>query len=558
MNTGFSTAVNLVARCLARALCAAIFAIVVPVASMQTACGYSPDDPVVRGMVDRGVAYLEKYQWGENYGQHPWTGAQILTAHAVYKATLNKDSRVVQVGLKQALALANAAPSLSKGQEGPIVYEAAVATVFLADYDPIVFRPQLNALCQFFVAVQKSHGGYGYLGRDTGDTSQTQYAVLALWTLHKNDVDVPLETREGVLRYLVRTQDPTGGWGYQAKLATSALVQQESVTKILGTAGLGATLISGDMLGIWGNTSILQAEDDDVPKAFVRIDLTKKLKDKSPTTIKKEDLNNTLNLGLRFQQGSVFQAGGANWNHYYFYSQERYESFLEIAQGKRDKSPAWYNATVELLRNNQDENGAWGLKMTDHSSPDICTSLAILTLIRSTQKTIAKLSEGVLAGGYGLPTDVGAIRRVGDQIVGNETTSVESLIGMLEKNQGDNVDVGLLPENLALSKDKEVRKAQVARLSRLISSTDYKARRIAAKLLGRSEDIDQVPELIYALTDPDAFVPGLAEESLRLLSRKLSVRHIAGVPTADQKAAAEKYWREWYLKMRPDYVFIDR
>ena len=128
----------------------------------------------------------------------------------------------------------------------------------------------------------------------------------------------------------------------------------------------------------------------------------------------------------------------------------------------------------------------------------------------------------------------------------------------MEKNKTDNVEVGLLPEDLKLSSDPAARKAEVARLARLLTSRNWKSRRIAAKLLGRSEDINQVPELIYALTDPDAEVPVIAEESLRLLTRKLTVRHLDSDASLEDKKKAAEYWRKWYTSVRPDYVFLDK
>jgi hypothetical protein len=296
-----------------------------------------------------------------------------------------------------------------------------------------------------------------------------------------------------------------------------------------------------------------------VPKAFVRVDVQKK--DKSSlgaTTMTMDQISPTISKGVTYQHSAPYVQAGVGWYHYYRYSEERYESFIELLNGKKEKSPAWYNSAVDELRRLQDPNGAFGILRQEHTGPDVCTSFTILFLIRSTQKTIAKLNEGILVGGYGLPSDLTKMRRVGDRLVGEETASVEGLLEMMEENKTDNVEVGLLPEDLALSRDPEVRKAQVARLARLLSSKDWKARRIAAKLLGRSEDVNQIPELIYALTDPDSQVPAIAEESLRLLSRKLSVRHLETDSTPEMKQEAVRYWRNWYSALRPDYVFVDK
>jgi hypothetical protein len=517
---------------------------------------YHPSHPDVLAMVERGVAYLEA-----NVDKKPggdFAESELFAGYAVYKATGDTESRLVKAAISRAVAIARSLQGAQERHSHKIVYEAALCCLLLADLDAAQYAPELRILRDFYVKVQKGHGGYGYLDYSTGDTSQTQYAMLGLWTLHKSGFEVPVDTTEAALRYLMATQDPSGGWGYQGNFGNGQLVRQDLLSKSLATAGLGAMLIGMDVLNLFEGSLLQQEEEDDVPKAFVRIDLKQKQQErKKAGGLQKDDFAGAVNMGVRYQNTNP-SASGARWYFYWLYSQERYESFLELMVGKREKSPAWYNAGVEDLKRLQDDKGAWGTITNDLCPPDVCTSFAILYLIRSTQKTIAKLNEGVLAGGYGLPSNVSAVRRVGDKIVGTETASVDSLLTMLEKNDSDSVEVGLLPENLALSRNKDVRKAQVSRLARLLESQDAKSRRVAAKLLGRSEDLNQVPDLIFALTDPDPYVPAIAEEGLRLLSRRLGERNVEVDAPQEQKDAAAKRWREWYLSMRPDYIFIDR
>lgn len=517
---------------------------------------YTPDDPVVKAMVDRGLAYLEKSPGKDMEGIYE--GGHILVGYTVYKVTGDKDHPLVQKGLK--LAIRRADETARAASIDKIVYDASIAAVFLSDIDAVLYRPQLIKIRDFLKYAQKRHGGFGYLNQETGDTSQVQYAMLAMWAMHKNEVDIPPDLVEQGVKYLQATQDPTGGWGYQGLIPKSGLVAQDSVTKSLATAGIGGLLIGADILGILGKRSLVE-EDPDIPKAFTRIDLALKERAKmknSGVTLKLEDLTPTITKATDYQQKTPYAATGKGWGYYYRYSEERYESFLEILTGKREKSPNWYNLGVTELKKLQDNQGAWGNMNADFCPPDVCTAFAMLYLIRSTQKTIAKLNEGLMAGGYGLPKNGATVRRVGDRIVSEETASVDGLLEMMEKNNVESVEVGLLPEDLALSKDTNIRKSQVSRLARLLSSRDANARRIAARLIGRSEDINQVPELIYALTDNDQLVPLIAEEGLRLLTRKLTVRHVDIDSNRQQKQDAALYWRKWYLSMRPDYVFVDR
>ncbi len=99
-------------------------------------------------------------------------------------------------------------PGFPDAPEGisKIVYDAAIAAIFLCDLDATLYRPQLIQIRDFLRAAQKNHGGYGYLGIPQGDTSQTQYAMLAMWAMAKNDISVPNDMVENCLRFCMATQ----------------------------------------------------------------------------------------------------------------------------------------------------------------------------------------------------------------------------------------------------------------------------------------------------------------------------------------------------------------
>lgn len=517
---------------------------------------FTPEHPKVQEMVAKGTQFLtspDSRRPGEEYS----AGQPMLVGYTLLKVTGDVEHPAVKAGISRAVSLAN---SLSQNRRlgEKIVYEASIAAVLLASADSAKYQPELAKILYFIESIQKAHGGFGYLDRPTGDTSQVQYVLLALWTINEVGIDVPVELVENSIRYLRATMDPSGGWGYQGTVSNGRLVAQKGVTKSLATAGVCATLIAGDILGFYGKRKQRNDEDEGIPEAFVRIDLREKLRaERREVTMSRSDTDGAIQLATRYQNAKPFS--GANWYYYWRYSQERYESFLEIVNGKQEKSPAWYNQGVLELAGMQDEDGSWGTKgIRDITPSKVSTSFAILFLIRSTQKAIGKLDEGLAFGGYELPTDVSTIKMVGDRIVGDEDASVENLLKMLEDDATGRIQVGLLPDNLQLTDDPAQRREQISRLSRLLDSKDSKARQIAAKLLGRTDDLNVVPDLIYALTDPNDRVPMLAEESLRLLSRKLDAGELEQGPTEAERLAAAKFWKEWYLGLRPDYIFVDR
>ena len=52
---------------------------------------------------------------------------------------------------------------------------------------------------------------------DPGDTSMTQYGVLSSWEAKQAGFEIPMYTMEGVADWLMRTQDPSGGFAYQGQ-----------------------------------------------------------------------------------------------------------------------------------------------------------------------------------------------------------------------------------------------------------------------------------------------------------------------------------------------------
>jgi HEAT repeat protein len=144
----------------------------------------------------------------------------------------------------------------------------------------------------------------------------------------------------------------------------------------------------------------------------------------------------------------------------------------------------------------------------------------------------------------------------------SQVTSIEDAIKLLESNQDGSTEDKLLADRMVLDIDPTKRKEQLNRFARLLRSPDARARRVAAKLLGRGDDLDFVPDLIFALSEgeQDGQVLRIAENSLRILSRQLTTYILPreGPVTAADRVKAERYWQNWFLSIRPDYVFINQ
>jgi hypothetical protein len=180
-------------------------------------------------------------------------------------------------------------------------------------------------------------------------------------------------------------------------------------------------------------------------------------------------------------------------------------------------------------------------------------------LIRSTQKTIFTMNAGSLQGGYGLPKDTTDIRVEGTQIKGRPIAAqVTDLLDILEKDGAGDTEGKSIPDDLELAAQPAARAAQLDRLERLVrGSQSWQARRVAARLLGKSDDLRVVPSLIYALSDPDQSVRRYARDGLRFISRKFDGFGMPDDPSLADVQNAQRKWRDWYRTMNPKYVFLD-
>ena len=540
-------------------------ALVAGLASSTTCWGYTPEGPVVQKMVDRGVAFLETTRPGNE-------GEWILAGYAHLKCKHDLDAPMVKRGIEEAVKFADKVASSGSKKEEKRVYIIGVSVLLLAEADPNVYREQLEKLQKHLFDIQQAGGGFGYPGSRDGDISQIQYALLAIWTLDRNGIPFDYAKVVKAINFLLRVQDVTGGWPYTAKdpgPGGKRLVQVR-VDYSMGLAGGSSILIAGDALRLWGQSDADDPGIPGMPKAvkLYRGDANEALRKNakvSPESIKKS----IAFLG-QFTAKNSYKRSGRDFFYYIVYTRERYESFIEIAYDlPKDKSPAWYNDGVDLLKKYANKQGGWSdLSYTD---PTVNTSFALLFLIRSTQKTIFSVGAGAMGGGQGFQKDTTKLKLDGTQFKGEPTSaSVTDLLASLENDTGSDVEGKSIPDNLELAKDPKTRRAQIDRFERLVrGSRSYQARRVAAKLLGKSDEMRVVPALIFALGDLDTPTRRFARDGLRFISRKFDGMGKMPDRPADIKDAGaigqwnqemseiQDKWRRWYRSVDPTYVFLD-
>ncbi|MFO0944500.1 MAG: hypothetical protein U1D30_00930 [Planctomycetota bacterium] len=100
-------------------------------------------------------------------------------------------------------------PTRSSGD----IYEAAVVLMTFTAANSDMYLLEIESIAKFLMKRQSPNGRMG-LHDEGGDTSQTQYAILALWEAAAAGVEVPIEVWDKALHWLITRQDVAGGFTY--------------------------------------------------------------------------------------------------------------------------------------------------------------------------------------------------------------------------------------------------------------------------------------------------------------------------------------------------------
>jgi hypothetical protein len=523
---------------------------------LRSARAYKPESPEVQALVKRATAYLQEATHGE-------PGGQALIAMALLKSGANASHPQVQKAIASCRQLA---ASCARSGVGHTCYNEAIACIFFCDLDANQFRQEVDALLRGLLARQLPNGCWGYMPHTYDDTSQTQYGVLALWAAHVNNFEVPPEALAAACNWLMRVQDVSGAWSYRSKdpgrlqrIQQKGLIDgQTGPTLSMAAAGLGTTYICGYLLGFGEKVKKAQTQTG-MPSALRQVDEKPEagrflLSD----AVDYSAFQECTGLGKRALDGNL-TFNFPKWTHYFMYGLERCKAFQELVEGQTQPEPRWYNEGVEFLRRSQGEDGSWKSAQPANATAPVDTAFAVLFLLRGTQKSIKKVEEGIVSGNKGLPDDLSKISldASGKVVDEKETPPIENLLKLLE--DPDNPDGDLMdeiPTVLTLGDDPAKRAEQVARLRRMAVNGSYQARLTAVKTLGRDRDLDNVPALIFALSDPDWRVQKAARDGLRFISRKFDGFGMPEKPKRQQWQTAQAKWKEWFLSVRPDGELI--
>jgi hypothetical protein len=517
--------------------------------------GVTPDSPEVKALLDKAFKYLETANDGR-------LGGRCLIGLCFVKRGEHESHPQVQAAV-DACRAAMAANPTGKQVGNEYVYSIGLAIVFLCELNPSKYQAEIHYFLTSLQSVQRLYGGWGYpldhpQWSKSADTSMTQYGVLASWEAKRHGFVVPIDSIERVCGWLMRTQDPSGGWGYQGKDSDPnesggfPLRKQSDVRQGLSAAGLGSVLICGDLLGL-STLPKYDEEDGNLPPALKPV---QDEPDQKPLTqkITARALRQTQRRGLGWWSGN-YKIDVPNFPLYYLYALERFRSFHELATGQHPREPGWYNDGYRYLKRKQKDDGSWD----GGAGPAPDTSFGILFLMRSTKKSIEKTKgydAGTLAGGQGLPRKISDARLREGRIVDKPVSgSVPALLDILaHPDHPDFADLADDPENIAAGLADEqgaARDEHLAAVRRLATQGPSASRRGAVRVLAKLREMSNVPTLIAALADSDWKVVYLADQALRSISRRVGIQTIIELPDETARKAAIAYWKQWYAESHP-------
>src|SRR5262245_8202917 len=184
--------------------CAALVALQFYCFLPGSASAIAPDSPEVKQMIERGLAWLENQDDDR-------LGGKCLIGLSLYKGGRKTDHPKIAAAVKACET------SMSSEASNIDNYSLGLALIFLLESDPEKNRSLAQRYLQELLKRQQTDGAWGYTGNPQGDTSQTQYPTLGLWLAVNNGLDVPAASFERICNWFLRTQDPSGAWGYQGQ-----------------------------------------------------------------------------------------------------------------------------------------------------------------------------------------------------------------------------------------------------------------------------------------------------------------------------------------------------
>lgn len=484
--------------------------------------------------VQSGVQYLRRHANGMQSGE------SAMIALAMLKADVPASDPALAACLAKIRSRFTSSEYVPERSNGQGAYEAGACAMALASHDAVANRGYLAMIVNWLTAHQNGNGSWDYSGREHGDTSITQYAVLGLWEAESSGVTVSPAVWERIATWLMSTQCDDGGWIYHKDEPT-----MYSETVAMTTAAVGSLLICHRQLEPYrqdrkGTSALLTSLAVDDASTY-------------KPTIDFQRIEGSVRRGMSWISAHFTTAPPTTGltPYYMLYGIERMGSLANKETiGRLD----WFEKGRSFIRSTQKSDGSWDA----HHGVEMNTCWAVLFLTKSTAKTlrriqIQRLGAGTLLGGRGLPKDLTSMTIAGGRVVSRPMNgAIEGMLAVLEDPRAEQADAaaaGLVDRYYREGPD--ALRPYKPRFRKMLADRDPGVRRVAAWALAHTGDMDVVPALIDALMDPDEDVVDASRLGLQILSRKLEGLGPPVPSTPEQRKEAAARWRDWYNAIKP-------
>ncbi len=347
-------------------------------------------DEDIRSAIDRAVAFLKSQQTTDGYiGPYPKT-SHILNLSYPVGTTALALLAMLEAGVPRQDPAVRSAMNFVMETPTEHTYDLSVMAMMLAqmpaDAGTRSNRRAMETILKKMVDWQAADGMWGYWIADpakvnagerslwggpvlqghfaSGDRSNTQFAILALWEMAKRGVEIPRPTLQKAAEQFLRSQND-GGWAYRQKWAES---NEPKTTPTMDATGLASLFILRDLLGVTGEGLFDGVRSPNCGKPGPMDRAIDKADEKVVA-----DLGVT--QGLTALYGSKNVLGHYPLSGYYSYSIGR----VGVATGQKHIGEHdWYREGAAYYLQHQRDDGAW----VEGYTPEVETSLGILFLAK--------------------------------------------------------------------------------------------------------------------------------------------------------------------------------
>ncbi len=517
----------------------------------------------VRQAIDRGAVFLKSRVLQSEPGYYSIAG------YALLKADVSANAAQIP------FIAANIQEKIQNGVYEPIqhhIYEAAVDLLVLEAADAQVYWDTIQTILNYLIAKQHARGSWFYPDRrDTGgDSSITQYAMLALWAADRAGFDVPASTWNQAAAWYLSTQTSAGAHVYHPGSTVNAWYAEPAHS--MTAAGASSLLIAE--LNLYGDN---YGDDESLKKrppgkkfrVLERVDEAAKAPAGKVSATRRRDIKEGARRAIDWL-ADRYTLSPSRRTYYYFYGLERTAALANLKTlGTHD----WFDEGSTAIVAAQHQDGSW----RDRRNPEsvvATTAFALLFLTKSTAKTLGRdipdgLAGGLMAGGRGLPGQLSAVQMNDGKVETRKLAGeIDDLLLELENPRSLNVESAqaALVEALQYG-DRKSFVGQTERLKPLVADPRPEVRRTAVWALGRTGDLSTAGLLVEALNDSEVDVLVEARNALCWISRRPRGMGLPANPLHDlpqdanaqqRQAAVDKWkaqalsrWRTWLFSARP-------